>query len=368
MTKYSGKKVSRAGACLVDLDLRQNNPVAFDDAMDCLSYWRGQHAYPLEKAYLEVAKLTGVVEKHPTFSKRLKRADSIRSKLRIHQGMNLKRMQDIGGCRVVVSNNKKVKKLSKLLSSLDHIKLRNDYVKAPKNDGYRSVHLVGNYKGEDGRIFPIEIQVRSMLQHVWATGVEMIDICTEQSLKSGLGVGNWGDFFKKLSELFLELEQVHFLNSLEIEPLLANLNRMMVKKVFSKLVSEVVALERSLNLTKSLESYANLIGSVDAVLEDKPDVQGYYLVYLNLEVGSVIAQDFFDSNETAIANQKYLELEKRIEGDRRQIAALVSTQAIGGIKEAYPNYFADAQKLLVYMKLFEVLYVRHESTLAKLTR
>jgi ppGpp synthetase/RelA/SpoT-type nucleotidyltranferase len=368
MLKYSGKRITKAGELLANSNLRTMDPVVFDESMDCLSFWRGEHADPLEQAYAELAKATSGIEKHPVFSKRLKRADSIRSKLRVYKGMSLRRMQDIGGCRVVVGSNKKVKKLSKLLANSDHIKLRNNYIDIAKDDGYRSIHLVGGYKGREGKVFPVEIQVRSVLQHVWATGVEMIDICTGQSLKSGLGSEKWEVFFLRLSEIFVEMESIHFLNTMQMEPLLMSMNALMKDKKFSSLISQLAGFERSLHLQKKLESYTNLIGSVDAVLEDKPDTQGYYLVYVNLEVGSVIAQDFFGSNEIDLANDRYLALEKKIDGNDKEITALVSTEAVGGIKEAYPNYFADAQKLLTYMKIFEVLYSRHESTLAKLTR
>ena len=103
MSKYSGKQIIRAGGNLVQENLKSLDQSAFDDAMDCLSYWRGEHARPLESAYEELEAVTSKIDKHPVFSKRLKRADSIRSKLRLHKGMRLNRMQDIGGCRVVVS-------------------------------------------------------------------------------------------------------------------------------------------------------------------------------------------------------------------------------------------------------------------------
>ena len=34
--------------------------------------------------------------------------------------------------------------------------------------------------------------------------------------------------------------------------------------------------------------------------------------------------------------------------------ALVATNAIGGVKEAYPNYFADSQLFLQYLGLIKI--------------
>ena len=360
--------IVRSGELLSKKDLRTIDPDGFDEAMNCLSFWRGEHALPLEAAYDELVLSTSGIEKHPVFSKRLKRAESIRSKLRVHKGMSLRRMQDVGGCRVVVANNKKVIKLSKLLAREGHIELKNDYIQTPKEDGYRSIHLVGKYLGNSSRNFPIEIQIRSTLQHVWATGVEMIDICTNQSLKSGLGTDSWEIFFIRLSEIFVEMEKIHFLDTLKMEQLLLSFDAMMKHDVFGGLIRELVSLERSLQLQKKLGSFTKLIKFVDTVLEDKPNTLGYFLVKVDLEVGSVVADDFYGDDQINLANEKYVEIEKEIEGNSSKIVALVSTQAVGGIKEAYPNYFADGQKLLFYMKIFEALYVRYESRLAKLTK
>lgn len=363
---YSGKRIIKAGKLLENKDLKNSCPQQYEESMDCLAYWRVQHVLPLEDAYAEVQEVAKQVEKKPVFSKRLKRAESISSKLRIQQNMRLNRMQDIGGCRVVVSTNKKVLKLAKLLRQKEYISIRNDYVKTPKLNGYRSVHLIGKYLGDGDHKFPIEIQIRSFLQHVWATGVEMIDICTNQSIKSGLGLEDWNEFFKKLADIFIELENIHFLHSLKPDLHFLTINEKMKSDYFSGLIRELVKLQRSLSLERKLISYTKLIKIVDAVIEDKPDNKGYYLVDLDLNKGTLDANNFFALDDIATASDKYVELEKMIEGEDQRIVALVSTEAVGGIKEAYPNYFADAEWLLHYMKIFGALYTKHETILAKL--
>jgi hypothetical protein len=121
-------------------------------------------------------------------------------------------MQDIGGCRAVVATANKVDKLLKLYKRAEaknphsrhgKMPIRN-YIETPKEDGYRSVHLVYKYQSPSParaiyNDHKIEIQLRSRLQHAWATAVEIVDAFTDQNLKSGLklrsGDAKWRRFF-----------------------------------------------------------------------------------------------------------------------------------------------------------------------------
>lgn len=121
-------------------------------------------------------------------SERLKRLDSILGKLKREPTMSLWTMQDLGGCRFVVPNvgdvYTYVEKYEK--SRKRHIlKNQYDYIKNPKKSGYRSVHMVYQYKSDRietyNRNMLIEIQFRTHLQHIWATAVEtmgLFDRCT----------------------------------------------------------------------------------------------------------------------------------------------------------------------------------------------
>ena len=41
----------------------------------------------------------------------------------------------------------------------------------------------------------VEIQIRSKLQHLWATAVETVDFFTSQTIKSNQGQKEWVTFF-----------------------------------------------------------------------------------------------------------------------------------------------------------------------------
>ena len=87
-----------------------------------------------------------------------------------------------------------------------------DYIKEPKPDGYRSVHYVYKYrsKAEQNECFNglrIEVQLRSQLQHAWATAVETVSTFTGQALKSNIGDAEWKRFFALMGSAIARREQ-----------------------------------------------------------------------------------------------------------------------------------------------------------------
>jgi ppGpp synthetase/RelA/SpoT-type nucleotidyltranferase len=107
--------------------------------------------------------------------------------------MTLSQMQDIGGCRAIVSSAEGVAKLcaSYAESDLKHILHQTDnYIDTPKDSGYRGVHLIYRYhsdRRQDYNSLKIEMQLRSQLQHAWATAVETVGAFVRQALKSSVG-------------------------------------------------------------------------------------------------------------------------------------------------------------------------------------
>lgn len=113
---------------------------------------------------------------------RIKRIESIMSKLQRQPKMQLQRMEDIAGCRCIMKTHKDVYRLKSILSQELLIKSdRNDYIKLPKSDGYRSLHLIVCIKGKENQ--PIEIQLRSEDDHNWATLVEITDLVYDTKIK-----------------------------------------------------------------------------------------------------------------------------------------------------------------------------------------
>lgn len=209
--QFSKKDVSRAGKNLIDDNLL-NNTEAFNQTMTILTYWRDSHLVPLNKANKLLNKYIHHIDKTAFIAKRIKRFDSIKRKLNRFEKMELKNMQDIGGIRLVLSNQKQLNSILKILTNElcfykdDKLIKFDNYIQSPKFDGYRSIHLVGVFENEDHDERKIEFQLRTRLQHSWATTLEIIDIFTQQNLKSDNGLKVYKDFFKNVSDLFQLIE------------------------------------------------------------------------------------------------------------------------------------------------------------------
>ncbi|MCR9203961.1 MAG: RelA/SpoT domain-containing protein, partial [Halobacteriovoraceae bacterium] len=200
--KYSKSKIDKAGELL---KADGSSDEELEKSLEVLSNWRAFHAMPLD-TFAKVLKqrvkeVEGGID--AIVAQRLKRAPSILLKLRTHKTMRLSAMQDIGGLRAIFENVDQVYRLVeryRTARTKHHLFSVDDYIHSPKPDGYRGFHLV--YKLErDPRLF-IEIQVRSYLQHIWATGVEVFGTLKNSSFKSGYGSKKWLEFFSYLSSVF----------------------------------------------------------------------------------------------------------------------------------------------------------------------
>lgn len=352
---FSGKQVNRAGEHLVSSDV-DNNSERFSAAMEVLSYWRFSHEIPLEEAFDVLQQITRKKDKLAIFAKRLKRHKSIVSKLKRFDGMALKNMQDIGGCRAVVSNKKKLVQVVRELRQRKEFtnpegKIRaKDYVEKPKPDGYRGYHLIGQFNDVDGKSRSIELQIRTRLQHDWATALEIVDLFTGQALKSNQGSQDWKEFFASVSAEFATMDDIHLFNTLDDQIKLAAYSKKVNgDKGILESRKKTYSIARKLEVVKNFEAYANGIKVADGRLEEQ-FVDGYVLLEVNT-TQSTVTSTIFTKEENQIAENKYIEAEKKAAEQKELVVALVSTTAVGGIREAYPNYFANSTDFLKHLRI-----------------
>jgi putative GTP pyrophosphokinase len=215
--KYSRSQVDRAGTTLARYE--STSPIwdfeglkEFTWANDVLNNWRASHGYPINTFQATLRAKLGRVDKEGFVAQRLKRAPSIVSKLRRFDTMSLSRMQDIGGLRAVVTSPAKVRKLLQEYESarFQHkSKPQKNYIDNPKLDGYRGIHLIFQYQSDFAPEYNglhLELQIRTKLQHAWATGVETIGTFLSQQLKAGQGEDQWRNFFAATSAAFTIME------------------------------------------------------------------------------------------------------------------------------------------------------------------
>lgn len=109
-----------------------------------------------------------------------KSTSSIVEKLR-RETIRLSQIQDIAGCRVVVET---VVDQDRAVSNTTALFSKSHIVDRRQNPsfGYRAVHVIAEVEGK-----PVEIQVRTTLQHLWAEISERLSDTKDMALKYGGG-------------------------------------------------------------------------------------------------------------------------------------------------------------------------------------
>ena len=319
--RYSGNQINKAGKIIAD---SFSTPKEREEALKILNNWRAAHAYPLQVI------CSNLRQKNPDaiVVQRLKRLESITGKIQRFPEMQLYKMQDLGGCRVIVDTIEQVyEAIDKYKSSrIRHILKREyDYIANPKESGYRSYHMVYQFHSESKDTYNknmfIEIQFRTKLQHMWATAVEMMGIYTKSNLKSSQGDYDILRFFTLVSSLFAIQEKM---------PICPN-----TSDWADELISEIKYLDNKNNIISTLSGLNVSINHASNKYNQK-DKNLYYIILLNYDKMTVTVKPFKSSNlETAT------KLYGKIEQGSNINVVLVSASSFETLRLAYPNYFAD---------------------------
>lgn len=319
-SKYSKKEVSRAGITLLDDSSDQHY-----FAKGVLDNWRACHVSPLNSFQTSLRRKLPQIDTSALVSQRLKRSPSILSKLERNPKMMLARMQDIGGIRAVVKNMQKVRELEASYKKGTNVfSVANgskDYINYPKVSGYRSIHLI--FKCKNG--YSIELQIRTQVQHAWATAVETMGTFLSHSLKSSEGPEKWLDFFSLASSAFAILEST---------PRIEMYEALSDEETFEKLLAQ----EKKLDVINKLSGFKVAASHI----KDDKNMGRYHLVTLDLENMMVYIQSY-GQNEIIIANKDYSEKEAEAKAGKNIQVVLVTSESIVALKKAYPSYFLDAE-------------------------
>jgi ppGpp synthetase/RelA/SpoT-type nucleotidyltranferase len=107
----------------------------------------------------------------------------ILDKLERFSSMRLTQMEDVAGCRAILGGGApEVAGVLRRVRRNWEIVGIDDYVKSPKQTGYRAIHIVVRRDGHS-----VEIQLRTPGQHEWAEAVERVAARIRQPLKDGKG-------------------------------------------------------------------------------------------------------------------------------------------------------------------------------------
>jgi hypothetical protein len=328
--EYSRHDVRRAGERLA-------GPILWDDTdheeiyrtFAIATNWRDSHVWPMRSVRLSLAQRMRKLGVNGVAASRPKRMASIRRKLRVQDTMKLDQINDLGGCRIVTDTIAGVWSIVREVNERFPHPIRGkayDYVTVGKPDGYRSYHVVFDYKprGEHDAAYEgrrVELQIRTTLQHSWATAVEAVGMFRGENMKGGEGDPDWRRLFQLMSLEFALAERC--------EEGVTGSRRERLAEI-RDLNERIGALGLLDNIKSAFRYTTEYVQGTDAK---------YYLIAYDRVLGEVSVTPYGDALVGSLAYDK---AEREIEWDERpKKVVLVEIEKISQLADAYPNYFGD---------------------------
>ena len=126
-----------------------------------------------------------------------------------------KNIYDIAGIRVITNYIDDIYNIEKMLTSQDDVTLlrRKDYVKHPKESGYRSLHIIVKvpvFQSKGPVDVPVEIQIRTVGMDMWASLEHKLRYKTnvDQALVDQYG-GQLKDYSDELERIERGMQGIH---------------------------------------------------------------------------------------------------------------------------------------------------------------
>jgi ppGpp synthetase/RelA/SpoT-type nucleotidyltranferase len=320
----SKTRVNRAGDAV-------RSGTATDDDLRVIDEWRAAHRAVLNtfQAILR-GRVRKVKNRSVSVAQRHKRKRTIFDKLMRFPGMSLSRMDDVAGCRLIFKNIKELYAFrdSFLRARFRH-KRRNaedsekyDYIKSPKDTGYRGVHDVYEYDvnsvvGKSRTGLYVEIQYRTLVQHAWATAVEVIGFMTESQPKFQKGDDRFSHAMALASEILARAHE--------------NLKGPFPDIDDRSLVSKFLAAEKEIGLLKMLRG----LSAARRTVSKKKN-----MILIFSEGKALELKEFRDAPD---ALRALFELEKEMPD---KDIVLVRGDTSDEVRLAFKNYFTDARDFI----------------------
>jgi putative GTP pyrophosphokinase len=317
--QFSANRATKAGN-----RISKNKPLPDDWVV--FENFRNSHSYILNT--FRPTLINHISNKKSTvFAQRLKRKNTIIDKLKSGRAKDYGKMHDLAGCRLVFKSIVELEKYRRKLhgARFKHIRTNGDkynYITSPKDTGYRGIHDVYSYQvtSEGGKKYNgllIEIQYRTVVQHAWATAVEISDLLNKSRVKFESGTDPQRErFFILASELLAR----HF------EQLKGPLPQMTLQDI----KNEITALEAELHIVDGLKK----------IHKEKVELPTSKNIVLHFAEDKLKAKGFRSST---LALEYRNELEATHPNDD---VVYVRGNNSNHIKSAFRNYFRDSKEFV----------------------
>lgn len=315
----SKSRVSRAGDCV------RNNTATSED-LKVIEEWRAAHRGVLNT--FQAILRTRTKGTNVTVAQRHKRKNTIFDKLQRLPSMQLARMDDVAGCRLIFRNIKELNKFRDTFhkAKFNH-KRRNDpdkynYITIPKDTGYRGIHDVYEYdvNSESGKSLAglyIEIQYRTLVQHAWATAVEVVGFITESQPKFQQGDKRYEHEMALASEVLARAHE--------------ELKGPFPEKSDREILEEFLAIDKELSLLKTLRG----LNQAKSEVSDKKNT-----ILIFSDKGTLEVRSFRDAPDALRA--LFILEEEMPQND----IVLVRADSSEEVRLAFRNYFSDAREFI----------------------
>lgn len=265
------------------------------------------------------------------------RMNAIRGKLRRMSGrkspLGMEQFQDLGGCRAIMGTKRDAELLINAMRDRcqHHVWGQDDYIHNARDTGYRSHHLKFEFQAKGARAVHngrrVEVQIRTNLQHSWATAVEAIGLFRGEELKSGRGSKEWLRLFALMSAEFAEAESCDPPKGLPDH---------------AARLRELKELDGELGAVQVLENLSTaFFWSMDAI-QDNANKPNYYLIQFENSTRNVSVTPLYKGSR-AFKELESAESPDNLSGHDSANIVLVEADKVHTLKRAYPNYFGDVQ-------------------------